>query len=57
MTQLKERAVEMIQRMSEEKMFYVMNIFQNLEGMQTNTLSCGDVCHFEKWHYRIMMKL
>jgi hypothetical protein len=47
----------MIQRMSEEKMFYVMNIFQNLEGMQTNTLSCGDVCHFEKWHYRIMMKL
>lgn len=33
MTQLKERAVEMIQRMPEEKMFYVMNILQNLEGM------------------------
>lgn len=33
MTQLKERAVEMIQRMPEEKMFYVINILQNLEGM------------------------
>lgn len=36
MTQLKERAVEMIQRMPEEKMFYVMNILQNLEGMATD---------------------
>jgi hypothetical protein len=33
MTQLKERAVEMIQRMPEEKMFCVINILQNLEGM------------------------
>lgn len=36
MTQLKERAVEMIQRMPEEKMFYVINILQNLEGMVTD---------------------
>lgn len=36
MTQLKERAVEMIQRMPEEKMFYVINILQNLEGMATD---------------------
>ena len=36
MTQLKERAVEMIQRMPEEKMFYVMNILQNLEGLATD---------------------
>ena len=33
MTRIKEKAVEMIQRMPEEKMFYVMNILQNLEGM------------------------
>lgn len=48
MTQLKERAVEMIQRMPEEKMFYMMNIFHDLEGMRTDTLSCSDICHFEK---------
>lgn len=48
MTQFKERAVEMIQRMPEEMMFYVMYILQNLEGMQTDTLSCGDVYHFGK---------
>ncbi len=53
MTQLKERAVEMIQRMPEDKMFYVMNIFHDLEGMRTDTLSCSDVC---QWHYRITME-
>ncbi len=33
MTKLKKMAVEMIQRMPEEKMFNVMNILQNLEGL------------------------
>ena len=33
MTRIKERAVEMIQRMPEENMFYVINILQNLEAM------------------------
>ena len=33
MTQIKERAVEMIQRMPDENMFYVINILQNLEAM------------------------
>lgn len=33
MTQIKERAVEMIQRMPDEHMFYVINILQNLEDM------------------------
>lgn len=33
MTIIKERAVEMIQRMPEENMLYVMNILQNLEAM------------------------
>lgn len=36
MTQMKEKAVEMIQRMPDEKMFYVVNILQNLEAMSTN---------------------
>ena len=33
MTRIKERAVEMIQRMPDENMFYVINILQNLEAM------------------------
>ncbi len=33
MTQIKEKAVEMIQRMPEENKFYVINILQNLEAM------------------------
>lgn len=33
MTRIKEKAVEMIQRMSDDDMFYVINILQNLEEM------------------------
>lgn len=33
MTQIKERAVEMIQRMPDDNMLYVINILQNLEAM------------------------
>lgn len=33
MTQMKERAVELIQRMPDDNMFYVINILQNLEAM------------------------
>ena len=36
MTQIKERAVEMIQRMPDENMFYVINILQNLESMSVD---------------------
>ncbi len=36
MTVIKERAVEMIQRMPEENMLYVMNILQNLEAMSAD---------------------
>lgn len=36
MTIIKERAVEMIQRMPEENMLYVMNILQNLEAMSAD---------------------
>ncbi len=33
MTQMKERAVELIQRMPDDNMFYVINILQNPEAM------------------------
>lgn len=33
MTQIKEKAVEMIRRMPEDHMFYVVNILENLEAM------------------------
>lgn len=33
MTQIKERAVELIQRMPDDNMLYVINILQNLEKM------------------------
>lgn len=33
MTLMKERAVEMIQRMPEDNMLYVINILENLEAM------------------------
>ncbi|MCH5345268.1 MAG: dihydrodipicolinate reductase [Acetatifactor sp.] len=33
MTQIKERAVEMIQRMPDDSMHYVINILKNLEEM------------------------
>ncbi len=36
MTIIKERAVEMIQRMPEENMLYVINILQNLEAMSAD---------------------
>ena len=32
----KERAVELIERIPDEKMFYVINILQNLEEMSSN---------------------
>ena len=36
MTLMKERAIQMIQRMPEDNMLYVINILQNLEAMSTN---------------------
>ena len=33
MTRMKEKAVEVIRRMPEDKMVYVINILQNLEAM------------------------
>lgn len=33
MTRIKERAVEMIQRIPDDDMLYVINILQNLEAM------------------------
>lgn len=36
MTLMKERAVEMIRRMPENNMAYVINILQNLEAMSAN---------------------
>ncbi len=36
MTRMKEKAVEVIRRMPEDKMAYVINILQNLEAMSTD---------------------
>lgn len=36
MTQIKEKAVEMIRRMPDDNMFYVVNILQNLEEMTSD---------------------
>lgn len=36
MTQIKEKAVEMIERIPEENMFYVINILENIEAMSIN---------------------
>lgn len=36
MTVIKERAVEMIKRIPEDNMMYVINILQNLEAMSSN---------------------
>ena len=36
MTLMKEKAVEMIRRMPEDNMAYVINILQNLEAMSVN---------------------
>lgn len=35
MTQIKEKTIEMINRLPEEKMIYVFNILQNIEAMAT----------------------
>ncbi len=39
MTLMKEKAVEMIRRMPEDNMTYVINILQNLEAMSANKAS------------------
>lgn len=36
MTRIKERAVELIQRMPDDNMLYVINILKNLEEMAAN---------------------
>lgn len=36
MTRIKERAIEMIQRIPDDDMLYVINILQNLEEMATS---------------------
>lgn len=36
MTRMKEKAVEVIRRMPEDKMAYVINILQNLEAMSVD---------------------
>ena len=36
MTHMKERAVELIERIPDDNMFYVINILQNLEEMSKN---------------------
>lgn len=36
MTQIKKRAVEMIQRIPDDDMLYVINILQNLEAMSAD---------------------
>ena len=33
MTQIKEKAIKMIQRMPEDNMLYVINILENMEAM------------------------
>jgi hypothetical protein len=35
MTQIKEKAVEMIQRLPDDKMIYIVNILQNLEALSS----------------------
>lgn len=39
MTQMKERAVELIERMPDDNMFYVINILQNIEEMSSNRMT------------------
>ena len=56
MTLVKERAIEMIQRMPEDDMLYVINILQNLEAMsidkekdrQRAKLALMDILNMEK---------
>ncbi len=39
MTLLKEKAVEMIERIPDDNMYYVINILQNLEAMSAGKLA------------------
>jgi len=56
MTQTKERAIKMIQRMLEDNMLYVINILQNLEAMsvdkekdrQNAKTALADILNMEK---------
>lgn len=56
MTLIKERAVEMIQRIPEDDMLYVINILQNLEAMiadrerdrQQAKMALQDILNMEK---------
>ena len=56
MTQIKERAVEMIRRMPEDNMLYVVNILQSLEAMtvdkekdkQRARAALADILNMEK---------
>lgn len=56
MTLIKERAVQMIQRMPEDDMLYVINILQNLEAMsidkerdrQKAKAALADILNMEK---------
>ena len=36
MTQMKERAVALIERLPDDNMFYVLNILENIEEMSSN---------------------
>ena len=38
MTMLKERAVDMISRMPEEKLYYVVQLLESVEGLSENTV-------------------
>ncbi len=38
MTVLKERAVDMISRMPEEKLYYVVQLLESVEGLAENTV-------------------
>lgn len=39
MTRMKEHAVELIERMPDDNMFYVINILQNIEEMSSNRMT------------------
>ena len=38
MTMLKQRAVDMISRMPEEKLYYVVQLLESVEGLSENTV-------------------
>ena len=38
MTMLKERAIDMINRMPEEKLYYVVQLLESVEGLSENTV-------------------